>query len=871
MIYSSEGISIKQSRSSTALMLRLFGQNGGLFHSQLQLSSKLFLCLFCLCFTLVKYRGQAEATPSKSVEDLQTRRLAVLDFRDEASLPIFERAALADSVRGAALNTPLMVMTKENMVALLPPNTDLASCVDDCEVEVGRSIGAHYIITGMIGRVDERLQLLLRLYETRSGSLRGQSTLSAQSVGALQPKVRRAALEMLTELSPSLQQMNHEQRTLLLVRLRPENAEVLLDGYKIPKARRRQIDGGFLIPIKPGKHSVSAKARGYLSQQVTLKVREGEPVEADLRLKPRGQAEACYSGHCQADVFVFTKPPNAKIYVDGVDTGISSKPSSMNPKLGSAAIRVSPGKHWISAHRAPFDEATRMIEVKAGDLFNGFRDAPLTLQRARGQLSVKSEPSGAIVRLNGEIVGKTPLTKRQVLARPYWIELIAEGYQSREELITVERGRTQKINWRLTSSTAELELTVSYKTLPVVGASIWLDDQKIGETNEEGTLSLDRVITGDHHLQVKHPLYTAEGESISLHPGRKTKRRFRMHGAFAYLSVDTSALKSSLEQWRAQGKLEGESTESEKLVILWGGAKLDFDSQPGSEQKIRVSAGRRWLQVRPPSGAETVFAPSSQQIDLRAGDHVTVTPVWKRHLSSLTLGSRDTKSEVLIDGERIGWTPIKHSLETGPHTIELRTEGHAPYRKLIWLTKKGLSTDVNFEERTTLAVSCAPIQGIIDIDGLALGPSPQTVDVKPGSHLVSCLAKGAEVHRRVELSPGQQLIEQLTISDELLGEAYKTRRMWRRGAIATSVGSALLIAGGLTSLVTALPKALEDRNAAQDAWILALDPSQRAAYAQSWSEKDTEAKNLHLMGWGITSLGLSLGISSAIAWWYHQE
>ena len=113
----------------------------------------------------------------------QASRLAVLDFRDDAKLPPFEVASLADSVRGAALNTPFVVMTKENMLALLPPETKLEECVGECEVEVGRKLGAHYLITGQVGQIDGQLQLLLRLYETLGGSLRGQSTITASSVG----------------------------------------------------------------------------------------------------------------------------------------------------------------------------------------------------------------------------------------------------------------------------------------------------------------------------------------------------------------------------------------------------------------------------------------------------------------------------------------------------------------------------------------------------------------------------------------------------------------------------------------------------------------------------------------------------------------
>ncbi len=799
----------------------------------------------------------------------EQRRLAVLDFRDQASLPLFERSALADSVRGAALNTPLMVMTKDNMIALLPPDTDLESCVDDCEVEVGRTLGAHYIITGIIGRIEGRLQLLLRLYETRTGSLRGQATLNATSVGALQPQVRRAALRMLTELSPSLNRVLKDQRTLLFVRLKPKNAVVKLDGFLIPTNQRKSVSGGFIIPLKPGQHKVSAKARGFVDKRVRVSVREGEPVEADLRLYKRSRKRECYTGDCEADVFVFTKPAGAKIYIDGVSTGLVTKPSSMNPKLGSVALRVSPGKHWISAKKSPFDEASRQIKVSPGDLYNGFRDSPLTLRRARGSLSIRSEPSGALVRLNGQIIGKTPLKKKNVYARPYWVELISEGFQSREELVMVSSGRTKTLKWDLTSSTAQLEMTVKYRSSPVSGASVWLDDQKLGETDADGSLRLKEVMTGDHLLQVKHPLYVAEGESITLQPGQSVKRTFRMRGAFGYISVDTSELKEATRQWTVHQSGQALTVDEvdHELVVLWGGVNIGAESL----QKVKVSAGRRWLQVRPPSGAESVFAPSSQRIEVRAGAVVKVKPVWRRHRARLTLSSGDVRSEVFIDGERVGYTPLARTLDTGPHTIELKADEYTPYRKLIWLTQAGTKSEVDFEKRTTLEVSCSPLKGLIQVDGLEVGVSPQSLDIQPGSHLISCLAKGAEVQREIELSPGQQLTQRLTISDNLLGAAFRRRKAWRQASVVTGVSASIILAAGITTLTMSLPGALQERDQAQSRWVNTLNPQLRAQYANEWAQRDTDAKNMNLLGWGLAGAGLSLGISSAITWWYHRN
>jgi hypothetical protein len=829
----------------------------------LGLSYSLISLLILLCIPWV-----SEAKKETHSQNLP--RLAVLDFRDEAQLPTFERAALADSVRGAALNAPFMVMTKENMVALLPPGTDLESCIDDCEVEVGRTLGAHYIITGIVGRIDQRLQLLLRLYETQSGSLRGQSTITAKTVGEMQPKVRRRSLQMLIELSPSLKAGFTDQRTLLFVRVKPRKAKVKLDGFPIPMQSRRAVNDGFLVPIEPGKHKVQARARGYVTKSIRVSVREGEPVEADLRLHRKANNEDCHSSGCQSDVFVFTRPPGARIYLNGIDTGLTTQRSSMNPQLGSVALRVNAGKHWITAKKSPYDEAERLITVKSRDLYNGFREAPLVLSKAKGYLLVNSKPSGAMVRLNGQVVGKTPLKKRRLLARPYWVEVIAKGYQSREELVTVKRGRLKKVHWNLTSSTASLNLKVSYRGEKVKHASVWLDDLKIGETDDQGKLSLNRVMTGDHHLQVKHPLYIAGGEALTLRAGQTVHRHIKMRGAFGYLTIDTSELRNDLTQWThrsSQQKEQKETEDTERLVTLWGGVSIGA----APYQKIKVSAGKRWLQVRPPLAAESVYGPSSQKINIKAGEVVKIKPSWKRHRARLDIRTSGVKSKVLLDGIKIGTTPYRGYAETGAHTLELVATNFSSYRKLIWLTKEGYQSDIDFKKRTTLTISCAPFKGHIEVDGMSVGPSPQIIDIIPGQHLISCLARGAEASQRIDIVQGQQISKQLTISAALLGEAYQSRLWWRQSSkVGVGIASATLI-GGATVILALLPKTLDDRSQTENQWLVELNPTKRYEYQANWSSEDAKARNQHQLGWSLVSMGLGLGVSSAVTWWLNQE
>ena len=85
------------------------------------------------------------------------QRIAVLEFTGDGSIDETGLRYLADEVRNAAVRhldrDGWIVMSRENMLELLEINSeDLAECVGECEVETGRLIGAHLLITGNVVR-----------------------------------------------------------------------------------------------------------------------------------------------------------------------------------------------------------------------------------------------------------------------------------------------------------------------------------------------------------------------------------------------------------------------------------------------------------------------------------------------------------------------------------------------------------------------------------------------------------------------------------------------------------------------------------------------------------------------------------------------
>jgi TolB-like protein len=118
-------------------------------------------------------------------------RLAVVELRNSASLREEEVMYLADLVRTQASKAlpgdQFLVMTRESIVALLPPGTRLEDCAkSQCEVEVGRTIGADYIVTGEVLRFGDELRLNIKAHACSSGGFVGSEVVKGIKLNDLE-------------------------------------------------------------------------------------------------------------------------------------------------------------------------------------------------------------------------------------------------------------------------------------------------------------------------------------------------------------------------------------------------------------------------------------------------------------------------------------------------------------------------------------------------------------------------------------------------------------------------------------------------------------------------------------------------------------
>jgi hypothetical protein len=131
--------------------------------------------------------------------------VGVLEFKNEAGLTDYEIATLSDMVRKAAREKlpedKWVIMTRENMVRLLPPGRSLEKCAEaECEVEVGRQVGADYVVAGEVGVFGTTLQVKMKLFDTKTADVISVEIAGTRNVDSLATDISRSAAGFFSKL-----------------------------------------------------------------------------------------------------------------------------------------------------------------------------------------------------------------------------------------------------------------------------------------------------------------------------------------------------------------------------------------------------------------------------------------------------------------------------------------------------------------------------------------------------------------------------------------------------------------------------------------------------------------------------------------------
>ncbi len=192
-----------------------------------------------------------------------------------------------------------------------------------------------------------------------------------------------------------------------------------------------------------------------------------------------------------ATLKVDSVPQNAKVWVDG----------TLTPKPTPATVRIGAGVHKIEIEAEGYRRWTdAKVEVAAGETL---RIRP-TLIAMKSTLKVVTKPPGATVKLDGKLLGTTPLERTDLLPKER-VELLLEKPSFHPMTVTLELvdGKRQLVSRVLRSSivygTISLHIIDSW-------ADVYIKNKRVGRAPSKSL----RLPVGKHRLRLHNPISKRE-------------------------------------------------------------------------------------------------------------------------------------------------------------------------------------------------------------------------------------------------------------------------------------------------------------------------------------------------------------------------
>jgi hypothetical protein len=141
---------------------------------------------------------------------------------------------------------------------------------------------------------------------------------------------------------------------------------------------------------------------------------------------------------------------------------------------------------------------------------------------ASGALEVRSEPAGAMVTLDGRLVGETPLVLRDLTAGPYLLQVARPGYAPHSERVTIPAGGPE----RTVSVALEAGVTSPATVLGAIevdseprGARVIVDGRYVGQS----PLRVLELRPGPHSVTLELANHASLTRRAIVEPGKTVK------------------------------------------------------------------------------------------------------------------------------------------------------------------------------------------------------------------------------------------------------------------------------------------------------------------------------------------------------------
>jgi len=347
------------------------------------------------------------------------------------------------------------------------------------------------------------------------------------------------------------------------------------------------------------------------------------------------------------------------------------------------------GTYRIGASAPGYHDLDASLEV--GEDRNQLHHFQLT--KLPGQVTFTTDPPGADVTVDGELIGTTPTAPVPVAAGQREVTFGAPRYQPLAILVDVTgMNEPQTVYGALAPNWADVSITTSPP-----GAEILLDDEPTGAV----TPATIEALAGEHEIRLRlagHRSYrqrilVAAEETVTL-------PTFTLQQADGLINVVTRPAGAGVT---LNGRFQGESP-------------LELAVRSGTSYRVQVFK----------AGYQSV----EQTLSLKSGEERALNLDLSRQMGDVVVTVEPPEAEIFVDGERRGRGSETLSLPTMTHQLAVRLSGYAGYESEI-TPKTGLVQEVRVRlltlEEARLAALKPRIRSPGGQDLVLIKPAPFTM------------------------------------------------------------------------------------------------------------------------------------------------
>ena len=210
----------------------------------------------------------------------------------------------------------------------------------------------------------------------------------------------------------------------------PSTADIYVDGKKIGTGY-----GSAAVSVG-SEHRYKVVCADYFPEEDVIITDKIERINRQVELRPN-------FGY----ITIKSEPSGADVYIDEQKVGVT-------PYL-MKKIRL--GRHSVELRKEQFEPYADMVLIKVDEVNKQFENVALKAIRVpMGSLDLTSDPSGAVITINGRQYGQTPQVLTDFETGKYTVYFTKEGYENLVQTVTVKDGKTETLAVTMTKRNAQL-------------------------------------------------------------------------------------------------------------------------------------------------------------------------------------------------------------------------------------------------------------------------------------------------------------------------------------------------------------------------------------------------------------------------------